>query len=336
MRAPVVGGSELETLTIVRDVDTVRHRVIHPARFRDLGPSIRDRFPPSVEVLAVDDVEAAIEADRPALLHIQFPFILAPAPHALASVLELTCIPRVPTLFTVHAAVNVPVVPDIHYLFHTERQYASFAERIPRERVTIAGSLVVPPSAPRRPRKQGDRVVVLWVSRNEDAKFHPQIADICRTVLDACQAVEFRFVGRPERVPLPDDERVSIVDCPAPDLAAEYERADLFWAFPHPLLEETWCRVVTEALGHGLPAVVAAHGAPSFQVVDGVHGCVVDSPAACARALVELVRRPDLRRRLGAAAVERGWRLYDESRRNLVALYDRLLLRTGTHATAKR
>lgn len=337
MRAPIVGGSECETLTIVRALSRFRHRVVHPARFANLGPSLRSRFPADVPILAVDDVEAELSARPPDLLHVQFPFVLDPEPKGYDSVLELRALPPVRTLFTVHAAVNVLVVEGIDYLFHTERQYAAFADRIPRERVTIAGSLVVPPPRPAAGRGDG-RVVVQWVSRNEDAKFHPELATICRAILDACPEVELRFVGRPTgeaAARLPRHPRLVAVDCPAEDLDAVYADADLFFAFPDPRLEETWGRTVTEALGHGLPCVVAAHGALSVQVRDGVHGRVVASPAECAAAIVDLVRDRRRRSAMAEAARARAVELYEDARAALTDCYARLLSPSPDHASPR-
>ncbi|MBI4879194.1 MAG: glycosyltransferase [Planctomycetes bacterium] len=332
MRAPIIGGSELETLAITRTFRRFRQRVVFPRRCAGLGQSIRERFPPEVDVDAVADVEEELRRAPPDLLHIQFPFIIEPSPRGLDSVLELRRLPALPAVFTVHAAVNVPVLEDLHYVFHTEGLYRRFAARIPPERATICGSLVELPAAPRAERPARGRAVILWVSRNEDAKFHPATGDICRAVLAACKDAAFRFIGQPEEVLLPLDERVSVIPAPASDLEAEYRGADLFWAFPHPLLEETWCRTVTEAMGHGLPAVVAAHGAMREQLEHGVHGLVAATPEACAAALIELCRDGARRLRMGAAAARRARALHEETVARLEEMYGRLLRRKERHA----
>ncbi len=332
MRAPIVGGSELETLAITRTLRRFRQRVIFPERFTGLGESIQSRFPEEVEVKAVPDVEEELRRAPPDLLHIQFPFILEPSPRGLDSVLELRRLPALPAVFTVHAAVNVPVLDDLHYVFHTESLYRRFAARVPPERATICGSLVEPPAAPLARRLAGSRARILWVSRNEDAKFHPETGDICRAVLAACPRADFRFIGRPENVALPRDARVSVVAAPVEDLEAEYRGADLFWAFPHPLLEETWCRTVTEAMGHGLPAVVAAHGAMREQLEHGVHGLVAATPEACAAALIALCQDGPRRLEMGAAAARRARALHQETVARLEEMYGRLLRRKERHA----
>jgi glycosyltransferase involved in cell wall biosynthesis len=323
VRALVVGGSELETLAITSRLRVFRHRVVQPARFAAWQPSIRSRFPGDTEVVVSADWEAELE--RSALVHIQFPFVLEPVPRGLDSVLELRRVPRVPTLFTVHAAVNVPVVPDVHYVFHTRALARRFEDRVPAERSTVCPSLVELPEEEPAQRPERDRVRILWVSRNEDAKFHPAVPDICARVLRECPEAEFRFVGRPESFALPAHERASGVPCPAADLEAEYRDADVFWAFPHPLLEETWCRTVTEAMGRGLPCVVAAHGAMREQVGEGAAGQVAATPEECAAALVELVRDARSRRELGVAGRSRARAFAREAERALLGLYSRYI-----------
>lgn len=328
MRAPLFGGSELETLTIVKAIRNFRHRILFPERFAGWEPSIRERFAPEGEVRAVPDVEAHLELAPPELLHIQFPFILVPSVQGYDSVLELLRVPRVPTIFTVHAAVNIPVVPDIHYVFHTASLYARFADRIPRQRCTICPSVVVPPPPERiasATRGAGRSVRILWVSRNEDAKFHAQVPAICDAVRSACPEATFRFVGRPLEAAWPEREGISVIDCPVPDLEAEYAAADVFWYFPTRTLEETWCRTVTEAMGWCLPSVVAAHGAMSEQVLDGAHGLVVDEPDACADALIALVRDRPRRLALGRAARVRAAGFYRRAIATLQGLYSRFL-----------
>ena len=301
MRAPVVGGSELETLAITTALPEFEHRVIFPARFAALGPSIRDRFRVPIEPVA--DLGASLDRIEADVVHLQFPFLRVDVPVGHDSVLELERLPRATTVFTVHAAVNVPVLPDLHYVFHTEGLAARFADRLAAEQRTVCASLVPVPAIPPA-RRARETIRILWVSRNEDAKFHPAIAAIVAAVLAADPRVHFRFVGECEHARPPEHARVSVIPCPAPDLGAEYADADLFWYFPHPL-EETWCRTVTEAMACGLPCVVAAHGAMADQVRDGVHGRIAADPEACVRALLELSRLdPAARGRLGQAARE--------------------------------
>ncbi len=326
MRAPVVGGSELETLAVVRTLRRYAHEAIFPVEFRGFGPSIADRFPRDVPVVACDDLEGRLHADPPALAHIQFPFLVdRDARHHPTTLIfkGLHDFPPCPVVFTVHAAVNVPVLPRLTYVFHTAELRSRFP-MIPDERIAILPSLVEPPpSLP--PRRVRTRVRILAVSRNEDAKFHPRLADICARARTLCPEIEFRFVGAaPSRQPAPGPH-VSIVPCPALDLEAEYAAADVFWHFPDPALEETWCRTVTEAMSRGLPCVVAAHGAMKEQVRDGIDGRVVEDPDTCVAALTELARDPDFRHRAGRGAVARAAEFRNAAADGLDALYTRLI-----------
>lgn len=101
--------------------------------------------------------------------------------------------------------------------------------------------------------------------------------------------------------------------------------ADVFWYFPHPRLEETWCRTVTEAMAHGLPCVVAAHGAMREQVVEGVHGHVVREPAECVQALLRSTGLDAAaRQRIAEANHARAAAFADAAVRHWHALYARL------------
>lgn len=329
MRSPVVGGSELETLEITRSLDMFRHRIVFPREFADWTPTILDRFGADVSIEVVDELNARLAAAADEIIHIQFPFVVAPGYGMHESVLVLWRMPPVPTVFTVHAAVNVPVVDGIDYIFHTEALAQRFADRLARERVTVCPSLVRPllVDGSERGGDGGARPPrVLWVSRNEDAKFHPQIPEIIARVLSLAPNAEFRFVGAPAGLRLDIDPRVSVTPCPAADLEAEYRQADVFWHFPHPRLEETWCRTVTEAMGAGLPCVVAAHGAMRTQVTDGVTGFVVATPEACAEALAELVRSAQGRAAMGSAASRRAAAFYESARGVLGELYSKLMV----------
>ncbi len=323
LRWPLLGGSELETLSIVRELHEFRHRVLFPSRFRGVeGFEIRDRFEDACETLEVERLEDHWDKDTD-LVHLQFPFLLVDHEPAEPTVLELNRLPESPTLFTVHAAVNVPVVPDIDYLFHTDELVGQFSDRLDADRLHIVPSLVpLPPQ--RRTSRRGSpsgSVEILWVTRNEDGKFHPETAEILTAVCAADPRVHFTIVGRPDYIDLPNHPQITLLDCPAPDLDALWRGADLFWYFPHPLLHETWCRTVTESMAHGLPAVVAAHGAMRFQVVNGESGRVVDTPEACIAALLELSADAALRRRFGAAARWRATSFFERTREDLLRTY---------------
>ena len=75
----------------------------------------------------------------------------------------------------------------------------------------------------------------------------------------------------------------------------------------HPAAREPFGRVVAEAMAQGLPVVATAEGGVPEIVVEGVTGllCRGGDVEAMGRALVQLARAPELRRRLGSASVER-------------------------------
>lgn len=75
-----------------------------------------------------------------------------------------------------------------------------------------------------------------------------------------------------------------------------------FDVFVFPSETDTYGNAVQEAMASGVPCVVMNAGGPASIVADGVTGRVCPSTGDMAAAVVELARRPELRRRLGAAA----------------------------------
>jgi len=320
MRSPIVGGSELETLAITRRIDSVRHRVVFPDRFAHLGPSIAARF--AVEVEPVPNIEDAMRA-APGPIHVQYPFVMVDRAQGLDSVLELRSLPLGRTAFTVHAAVNVPLVEGLEYVFHTARQARRFEPQLAPARVWIAPSLVEvrdgPPRGLALRQSQDDGVEILWVSRNDDAKFHDAVPWIVEQVLAREPAARFRFIGVPQRFALPASDRVAAVACPGP-VDEALRRADLFWHFPHALVEETWCRTVTEAMAAGLPCLAASWGAMAEQLQQDA-GLLATSPDDAVQGLCALVRQPERRRAMGVAGSARARRFFDDAVQTLTRLY---------------
>jgi glycosyltransferase involved in cell wall biosynthesis len=73
---------------------------------------------------------------------------------------------------------------------------------------------------------------------------------------------------------------------------------------------------IVEASACGLPVVVTAVGGIAEQVIDGGTGLFVPQrdPEAMAAAMLELARRPELRRRLGQGGRQRAVQCYDAAR----------------------
>ena len=324
LRAPLVGGSELETASICQLVTEVEHSVVFLERFAGWEGRADAAFPASCQPRPVRDLERAME-QAPGLVHLQFPFLLVAEPAGHDSVLELTRLPLGRTLFTVHAAVNIPLVEGLHYVFHTRALAARLAGQLDPDFVTICPSLV-PVPAP-RVRRSGKRLRLLWVSRSEEGKFHNDLPAIVEQLLALEPELELRFVGRARRLSLPRHERVAVLDCPVADLAAEYAAADLFWYFPHRDLEETWCRTVTEAMSFGLPVVTASWGAMAEQLSGGA-GWAVDEPVEVVDAVARLAISARRRERAGEVGRARALELNREARSTLAHLYNRL----GSHA----
>ena len=85
------------------------------------------------------------------------------------------------------------------------------------------------------------------------------------------------------------------------DLPEIYRALDLF---VQPSLWEGLPLALLKAMGAGLPVVATRVSGSREAIVDGVNGCLVapGDPEALARAILELRRHPEARRRLGDAA----------------------------------
>ena len=86
------------------------------------------------------------------------------------------------------------------------------------------------------------------------------------------------------------------------ELATLYASADAFVFLSG---TETFGNVVIEAQASGLPVIVAERGATSEHVVDGTTGFALDprDHDGVRRAMARLIREPELRSRMGKAAV---------------------------------
>ncbi len=95
LRAPTVGGSELETAAIVRCLPEFTHRIVYPRRFRFWQPTILGLLPAGTEVVTTTDPDRAVRECPAGVLHVQFPFVVVDRPVGHDTVLELTAPPRV-------------------------------------------------------------------------------------------------------------------------------------------------------------------------------------------------------------------------------------------------
>jgi glycosyltransferase involved in cell wall biosynthesis len=124
----------------------------------------------------------------------------------------------------------------------------------------------------------------------------------------------FVFAGKGE-MPLPSAPDVHAVDSLTHDLLFPlYREADVVVVpsiWPEPL-----SRVIVEAMWLGRPVVATAVGGSPEAVEDGVSGLLVprgDAPALAA-AISTLLRDPERRAHMGAAAAARAATMFDEER----------------------
>jgi glycosyltransferase involved in cell wall biosynthesis len=177
-----------------------------------------------------------------------------------------------------------------------------------------------PAAAMRKRFDLGDAPVVLYAGKRSLGKGTLVLLEAIDAIRAAVAGVRFVFAGKGD-VPLP--ERSDIVALGSVDqatLCGLYAAADVVVVpsvWPEPL-----SRVLLEAMQFGRPVVASAVGGSPEVVEDGVTGLLVprSDARALADAVVRLLRDPDLRARMGAAAVRRAARDFDEA-----ALVDQLV-----------
>lgn len=156
-----------------------------------------------------------------------------------------------------------------------------------------------------------DEVLSLTVANLRRNKDYPTLLHAARAALDADPSLRFAAVGQG---PLVDEVAALHASLDLGDrfLLLGYRRDvhDLMAAadvFTLASAHEGLPVAVMEAFAHGLPVVATRVGGLPHQVTDGVEGLLVppgDAPAL-AGALATVAGNSDLRRRMGAAALER-------------------------------
>ncbi len=173
---------------------------------------------------------------------------------------------------------------------------------------------------------QGDIVAAL-------ASLPPDLAARTRLLLVGAKPSAYLESLRAQVAALPGDlaSRVRI-EPETPDVGAWYRAADLFVLASR---NESYPRVVVEALSFGLPVVSSAVFGTREQVVDGVSGLLFEpgDVPALARHLARLLGDEGLRRAMSEAAEARAWELvtYWE----MVHRYDVLLRRIMAERAAR-
>ncbi|MEJ5366760.1 MAG: glycosyltransferase [Bryobacteraceae bacterium] len=155
-----------------------------------------------------------------------------------------------------------------------------------------------------RKRDRADRTFLVgYVGRLSPEKCVRRLADVAHALL-ASGIGDFRIVivgGGSEQAWLaanvPHARLPGVLKGEA--LARAYANFDVF-VFPSET--DTYGNAVQEAMASGVPCVVMARGGPASIVDDWVTGRVCRSAEELGAAVVELARRPEIRRRLGEAA----------------------------------
>jgi D-inositol-3-phosphate glycosyltransferase len=122
--------------------------------------------------------------------------------------------------------------------------------------------------------------------------------------------------------------------CPQPELANWYRAASIVMV---PSYSESFGLVAVEAQACGTPVVAAAVGGLRTAVRDGVSGILVDSrdPARYARALADLIARPQLLARLSAGAREHASRFgWSATVDRMLDLYSEVMTQTAAAVDA--
>jgi glycosyltransferase involved in cell wall biosynthesis len=161
----------------------------------------------------------------------------------------------------------------------------------------------------------------------------PALAARARLLLVGAKPSAYLEALRAQVEALPGDlgRRVH-VEPETPDVGAWYRAADLFVLASR---NESYPRVVVEALGFGLPVVSSAVFGTREQVVDGVSGLLFEpgDVPALARHLGRLLDDEGLRRAMADAAETRAWEL--TTFWEMVHRYDVLLRRVAVERAAR-
>ncbi|MCW5981785.1 MAG: glycosyltransferase [Bryobacteraceae bacterium] len=193
-----------------------------------------------------------------------------------------------------------------HVLAVSERNADFIRRLVPAEKVSVAPTGVDTTYFQPRPEKESAEPELVFTASmdwmpNEDAALY-FARDVFPLVRREVPQARFWAVGRNPSAAIRglDDGAAVRVTGSVEDIRPYLDRA---WVYVMPMRSGSGTRLkIFEAMAAGKAVVSTPMGAEGLPVADGEHLLLAESPAEFARATVGLLKDPDLRRRLGAAA----------------------------------
>ncbi|MCC7080304.1 MAG: glycosyltransferase family 4 protein [Burkholderiales bacterium] len=157
---------------------------------------------------------------------------------------------------------------------------------------------------------ENDALVVGRLSRDSPEKHHPRDPSFYEQL--AANGFRLRLMGAQSLAGiLPDQSGIELLPegrIPAPEFL---QSLDIFFYRTAPAWEESYGRVILEAMATGLPVVAERKGGYLEYVEDGRDILLFDSESEAEDLLRRLKREPSLRRSIGTAARRTAERIYD-------------------------
>jgi alpha-maltose-1-phosphate synthase len=177
---------------------------------------------------------------------------------------------------------------------------------VSESKVRVIGAGPNLPNLPNLSERQDDGHTVLFIGRTFMAKGGPVLLSAMNRVRQQVPHAHLLVVG----VNGPSDKDVTYAGwVPTAEIATYYKRATIFAL---PTLREAFGLVFLEAMAYGLPCVGTHVEAVPEIIADGETGFIVPpgDDEALAERLVQLLKDPELRRRMGNAGRARQERLF--------------------------
>jgi len=213
-------------------------------------------------------------------------------------------------VFYVHHSAVTPWLPgvdaDIFVSKYLMRQYGNLLARMKKAVVVPSGISITPYKAITRP--HNDAPVLGSLASDSKLKFTDSKFDIFKEVVRINNSWRGEIVGGTKYYPGKQAQRVALlpfVDDPIPC----YIRWSVF--LNHGNVDDTWGRVVAEAMASGLPVVSDDRGAIPELVEHGVSGYLSNDVKEIIKYCKELMSDPVKRQAMGQAARERIFSICD-------------------------